>query len=93
MENKKTKLTISGKAKQSTKDIGSANIQGKRSVIIEKSQNKFVKKGSSSKPSGFGVRQNFSNKPFSKPFNKPTFSNQHLVEKPLQLQMILKNVN
>ena len=75
MENKKTKLTISGKAKQSTKNIGSANIRGKRSVVIEKSQNKFIKKGSSSRPSGFSTRQNYSNKPLSKPsFPKPTFS-------------------
>ena len=44
MENKKTKLTISGTAKKPIKKFGSFNKLGKRSVSIEKSQNKFLKK-------------------------------------------------
>ena len=52
MEKKKTKLTISGTAKKSIKNIEIAKTQGKNSVVIEKSKNNFVKKGSSFKPSG-----------------------------------------
>ena len=36
MENKKTKLTISGTAKKSIKNIEIAKTQGKNSVVIEK---------------------------------------------------------
>ena len=51
MENKKLKLTISGKPKKSFKNFETPNSQGKSSVIIEKSHNKFAKKGSSFRPS------------------------------------------
>ena len=64
MENKKTKLTISGTAKKSIKNIEIARTQGKNSVVIEKQKSNFVKKGSSFKSSGINSR--------SKP--KPTFS-------------------
>ena len=47
MENKKLKLTISGKSKKSFKNFENSKSQGKNSVIIEKSQNKFAKKGTS----------------------------------------------
>ena len=43
MENKKTKLTISGSAKKTIKNIDIAKVQGKKSVVIEKSKNNFVK--------------------------------------------------
>ena len=56
MENKKTKLTISGTAKKSIKNIEIAKTQGKNSVVIEKSKSNFVKKGGSFKPSGIGTR-------------------------------------
>ena len=52
MENKKTKLTISGTAKKSIKNIEIAKTQGKNSVVIEKQPNKFVKKGGPFKSSG-----------------------------------------
>ena len=52
MENKKTKLTISGIAKKSIKNIELAKTQGKNSVVIEKQVNKFSNKGNFSKPSG-----------------------------------------
>ena len=52
MENKKTKLTISGTAKKSVKNIEVAKTQGKNSVVIEKPKNSFVKRGSSFRPSG-----------------------------------------
>jgi len=56
MENKKTKLTISGTVKKSIKSIEIAKTQGKNSVIIEKSKSNFLKKGSSFRPTGTGTR-------------------------------------
>ena len=50
MENKKTKLTISGTTKKSIKNIEIAKTQGKKTVVIEKTKS-FVKKGGSFKPS------------------------------------------
>ena len=50
MENKKLKLTISGKPKKSFKNFETSKSQGKHSVVIEKSQNNFAKKGSSFRP-------------------------------------------
>ena len=52
MENKKTKLTISGKAKTSIKNIEIAKTQGKKTVVIEKPKSNFIKKGSSFRHSG-----------------------------------------
>ncbi len=56
MESKKTKLTISGTAKKSIRNIEIAKTQGKSSVVIEKSKNNFVKKGSSFKSTGNNTR-------------------------------------
>ncbi len=56
MENKKTKLTISGTAKKSIKNIEIAKTQGKNSVVIEKSKSNFFKKGSSFKSFGSAKR-------------------------------------
>ena len=56
MENKKTKLTISGAAKSSIKNIERVKTQGKNSVVIEKAKSNFVKKGVSFRPSGTGTR-------------------------------------
>ena len=56
MVNKKTKLTISGIAKKSIKNIEIAKTQGKKSVLIDKSKKNFVKKGSSFRSSGAGGR-------------------------------------
>ncbi len=50
MENKKIKLTISGKPKKSIKNFTSSKSQENRSVVIGKPQNKFVKRGSSFRP-------------------------------------------
>jgi translation initiation factor IF-2 len=75
MENKKTKLTISGTAKKSIKNIEIAKTQGKNSVVIEKPKSNFIKKAGSFRPSGIGTRT----KPTSS-FNrgvpsKPSFGN------------------
>ena len=51
MENKKLKLTISGKPKKIFKNFETSKSQGKHSVIINKSNNKFAKKGSPFKQS------------------------------------------
>ena len=56
MENKKTKLTISGTSKKSIKNIEIAKTQGKKSVLIDKSKKNFIKKGSSFRPSSTGGR-------------------------------------
>ena len=56
MENKKTKLTISGTAKKSIKSIEIAKLKSKNSVVIEKSKKNFSKKTSSFKPLGIGSK-------------------------------------
>ncbi|WP_435148932.1 translation initiation factor IF-2 [Candidatus Pelagibacter bacterium nBUS_32] len=50
---KKTKLTISGTAKKSFKNIEIAKAQGKNSVIIEKQPSKFPSRGGSSRAGSF----------------------------------------
>ena len=52
MENKKTKLTISGKPKKSFKNFDTSKSQGKKTVVIEKKANKAPYKGSFNKSSG-----------------------------------------
>ena len=42
MENKKTKLTISGTTKKSIKNIGIAKTSGKKTVVIEKPKNNLT---------------------------------------------------
>ena len=66
MDNKKTKLTISGSAKKSIKNIEIAKSKGKHSVLIDKQQNKHSNKpysakskGFKTKPFGVGGKSNF----------------------------------
>ncbi len=54
MENKKTKLTISGVAKKSIKNIELAKTQNKNSVVIEKKPSRFTNKSSLNKFSSGG---------------------------------------
>ena len=56
MENKKTKLTISGTNKKSIKNIEIAKTQSRNTVVIEKSKNNFIKKGTYLKSSVAGLR-------------------------------------
>jgi translation initiation factor IF-2 len=49
---KKTKLTISGTAKKSFKNLETAKTQGKKTVVIEKQTKKFISKGGSFKAGG-----------------------------------------
>ena len=70
---KKTKLTISGSAKKSIKNIEIAKTQGKNSVLIEKQTGKFSNRGGSLRASSNKA------KPYSTfnrgtPF-KPSFNN------------------
>ena len=64
MENKKTKLTLSGIAKKSIDNIELAKTQSKNSVVIEKKPSKFAPRGNFSRP--VSVR--------SKPVASPTGS-------------------
>ena len=59
MENKKTKLTISGKPKKSFKDFDTSKTQGKKTVVIDKQINKTFVKGSGNRNSGFKTSSNF----------------------------------
>ena len=80
---KKTKLTISGAAKKSIKNIEIAKTKSKNSVVIDKSKNKFVKKTNLSKFSSSGSKtkfaSSFSNKGSSFkpsfPSKAPNFTN------------------
>ena len=47
---KKTKLTISGSAKKSIRNIEIAKTQGKNSRVIEKQGSKFTNRGGSFRP-------------------------------------------
>ena len=73
MENKKTKLTISGNTK---KPIDIANVHGKKTVVIEKSKNRDLNKGNFNKPSSFkSTSSNFKkNIPFKSSFVTKTSS-------------------
>ena len=71
---KKTKLTISGSAKKSIKNIEIAKTQGKNSVVIEKKSSKFASKGGSLK-SSTGVNRPKNTSTFSRgTSSKPIFS-------------------
>ena len=58
MDNKKTKLTLSGIAKKSIENIELAKTQSKNSVVIEKKPNRFPSRGSFVKPTGSKPLQN-----------------------------------
>ena len=69
---KKTKLTISGTAKKSIKNIEKAKTQGKNSVLIEKQIKKFSNKSGSFRPT---LNKPKSNLPFNRgPSLKPNFT-------------------
>ena len=76
MENKKTKLTLSGTTKKSIENIELAKTQSKNSVVIEKKSSKFAPRGNFSRPisarsksavptGSFTPRSNLSPKPSS----------------------------
>ena len=58
MDNKKTKLTISGKPKKTFKNFESSKSQGKKTVIIDNQSNKFNNKNNFNKLAGSKVNVN-----------------------------------
>ncbi len=50
MENKKTKLTISGDRKKTFKNFDTSKSQGKKTVVIDKKRSSHSNKGSFSRP-------------------------------------------
>ena len=75
MENKKTKLTISGKSKKPIENFDSSKAKGKKTVFIDKTNDRFVKKINRGKsPSTINQSPNFKRGPFLKP-------NQYLLQK------------
>ena len=58
MENKKTKLSLTGIAKKSIQNIEIAKTQGKNSVVIEKQTSKFPGRTGVSRPAGFKPKVN-----------------------------------
>ena len=68
MENKKTKLTLSGIAKKSIENIELAKTQSKNSVVIEKKTNKFTNRNTSNRSTSVRSKSanpsgNFSSRP------------------------------
>ena len=59
MENKKTKLTISGNPKKSFKDFSSSKDQSKKTVVIDKKSSKPVNRGNFNKPFQSKTSPNF----------------------------------
>ena len=69
MENKKTKLTISGSPKKTLKNFETSKTQGKKTVVIEKNSNKTINRGNFNRP--LGSKTSLSN--FKKLQSKPNF--------------------
>ena len=59
MENKKTKLTISGNPKKTFKSFDDSKNQGKKTVVIEKKSSRPVNKGTFNKSFGSRPPSNF----------------------------------
>ena len=71
MENKKTKLTISGNPKKSFKNFESSKSKDKKTVFIDKKTSRPLSKGSFNKQGGF--KSNFNN-PKKNISNKSNFA-------------------
>tara|TARA_B100001093_G_scaffold502391_1_gene555305 strand:+ start:443 stop:2653 length:2211 start_codon:yes stop_codon:yes gene_type:complete len=71
MENKKTKLTLSGIAKKSIENIELAKTQSKNSVVIEKKTSRFSNKSSFSRPTTSRPKGNIPSSARSSGFSKP----------------------
>ena len=81
MDNKKTKLTISGATKKSIKNIEKAKTQSKNSVLIEKNKSNTLKKGGFNKisTSNTGFKSKSTKPSFTRGFpSKPTFPEKSL---------------
>ncbi len=69
MENKKTKLTISGNQKKSFKDFSSPKTQGKKTVLIEKKSSRPIGKGNFNKSFPLKSPSNLNRAPSTKPYS------------------------
>ena len=85
MENKKTKLTISGNPKKSFKNFDSNKSKGKKTVIIDKQKSGYTNKGSFYKQS--------SSKSFTSGFKKEKNFKSGFAPKISSAQQILRDVN
>ena len=86
MENKKTKLTISGSPKKSFKNFDTSKNQGKKTVVIDRKSKKPINgKGLFNKQSGFKATSNN--------FKKKISLNPNFNPKTQHLQVILRDVN
>jgi len=75
MENKKTKLTISGSPKKSFKNINNKKNQGKKTVLIDRKSTKIFNKPNFNKSSGFkSSSSNFKKNPNFKANTLPKFN-------------------
>ena len=74
MENKKTKLTISGNPKKSFKNFDTKNPKGKKTVFIDKQSTKNSNKINFNNPSGFKSPSNFKRGLSQKPKFAPKIS-------------------
>ncbi len=74
MENKKTKLTISGNPKKSHKDLDISKNQGKKTVVIEKQSYRPASKGNFNKSFGSKTFSNFKRGATLKPNLPPKIS-------------------
>ena len=74
MENKKTKLTISGNPKKSFKNFDTKNPKGKKTVFIDKQSTKNSNKNNFNNPSGFKSPSNFKRGLSQKPKFAPKIS-------------------
>ena len=74
MENKKTKLSISGSPKKSFKNFESSKTKGKKTVVIDKQQGRSFNKGGFNKPTGSNFKRNSSFKTNFPPKTQPVIS-------------------
>ena len=74
MENKKTKLSISGSPKKSFKNFESSKSKGKKTVVIDKPQGRSFNKGGFNKPTGSNFKRNSSVKTNFPPKAQPVIS-------------------
>ena len=74
MENKKTKLSISGSPKKTFKNFESSKTKGKKTVVIDKNPGKSFNKGGFNKPVGSNFKRNSSPNTNFTPKTQPVIS-------------------
>ena len=74
MENKKTKLTISGSPKKSFKNFETSKTKGKKTVVIDKPSSRSLNKGGFNKIPGSNFKRNPSSNTKFAPKTQPVIS-------------------